>query len=106
MSCSLSSITGVISRATGAAYVYRYDGGTWTEEIKVAGENLVAKIKELVQEGNINRIIIKDTEGNTFIEVPLTVGVVGILLLPVWAAIGAIAALAADFTIVVERTGE
>jgi hypothetical protein len=73
------------------------------EEFRVDGEALLAKIKEIVHEGNVRRIIIKDDKGNTFIEVPLTVGVVGTVLLPAWAAIGAIAALAANFTIVVEK---
>jgi hypothetical protein len=74
------------------------------EEFQVTGEALVAKIKELLHEGNIRRIILKNEEGKVLIEIPLTIGVVGMLLLPVWAAIGAIAALAANLTIVVERT--
>ena len=73
------------------------------EEFHVDGEQLVGKIKEILHEGNIRRIIIKNDEGKTFIEVPLTVGVVGVLLIPVWAAVGAIAALAANLTIVVEK---
>lgn len=73
------------------------------EEFHVDGEQLVSKIKEILHEGNIRRIIIKNDEGKTFIEVPLTVGVVGVLLIPVWAAVGAIAALAANLTIVVEK---
>lgn len=73
------------------------------EEFKVSGESLIAKIKEILHEGNVRRIIIKDEKGNTYIEIPMTVGIVGVLLLPVWAAIGAIAALAANFTILVER---
>lgn len=77
-----------------------------TEEYRVSGESLVAKAKELVHEGNIRRIIIKNEEGKTLIEVPLTLGVVGAALLPVWAAIGAIAALVADCTIVVEKEEE
>lgn len=77
-----------------------------TEEYQVSGESLVAKVKELVHEGNIRRIIIKDEEGKTLIEVPLTLGVVGAVLLPVWAAIGAIAALVANCTIVVEKEEE
>lgn len=77
---------------------------TRTEEFQVRGEDLVAKVKEIAHEGNIRRIIIKNEEGKTLIEVPLTIGVIGALLLPVWAAIGAIAALAANFTIAVERT--
>lgn len=76
------------------------------EELRLRGDTLVGKLKEIVHEGNIRRITIKNDEGHTLIEIPLTVGVVGALLLPVWAAIGAIAALAANLTIVVERTDE
>ncbi len=75
-----------------------------TQELKLSGESLVSKLKELVHEGDIRRITIKNEEEHTLIEIPLTIGVVGALLLPVWAAIGAIAALAASLTIVVERT--
>jgi hypothetical protein len=63
-------------------------------------------VKELVHEGNVRRIIIKDADGKTLIEIPLTVGVVGALVAPVAAAVGAIAALAADYSLVVERRGE
>jgi hypothetical protein len=73
------------------------------EEFKVTGDMLVSKIKELIHQGNIRRITIKNEEGQTLIEIPLTIGVIGALLLPVWAAIGAIAALATNCTIVVER---
>lgn len=79
---------------------------TWTEEIQTTGEELVGKIKELVHEGNIRRLIIKNEEDKTLIEVPLTLGVVGALLLPTLAAVGAIAALVADCTIVVEKVEE
>lgn len=74
-----------------------------TEEFSITGDELLAKVKELVHDGNVRRLIIKNDEGKTFVEIPLTVGIVGVLLLPVWAAIGAIAALATDCTIVVER---
>jgi hypothetical protein len=74
-----------------------------TEEYKVSGESLLAKARELVHEGNIRRISIKNDEGKTLIEVPLTLGLVGAALLPVWAAIGAIAALVTDCSIVVEK---
>jgi len=74
-----------------------------TEEFKVSGEAVIAKIKEIVHEGNVRRIIIKNEAGETLIEIPLTLGVVGAVLVPVWAAIGAIAALAAHLTIVVEK---
>ena len=76
---------------------------TFTEEIKTTGEQLLAKVKELVREGNVRRIIVKNEEGKTLVEIPLTLGVVGALLLPVAAAVGAIAALVTDCTIVVER---
>ncbi len=75
----------------------------WTEEIKVQGDELVAKVKELVHEGNVRRLTIKNEEGRTLVEIPLTVGVIGALLLPVWAALGAIAALVTDCTISVEK---
>ncbi len=77
-----------------------------SEEYHVTGDTLVSKIKELVHQGNIRRLIIKDEEGRTVLEVPLTFGVVGAVLLPVWVALGAIAALAAHYTIVVEREEE
>ena len=73
------------------------------EEFQVTGEDVIAKIKEIVHAGNVRRIIIKNEEGRTLIEIPLTVGVVGAVVLPVWAAIGAIAALAANLTLVVEK---
>jgi hypothetical protein len=77
-----------------------------TEEYSVKGDDLIAKVKDVVHEGNIRRIIIKNDEGKTLIEIPLTLGVIGAVLLPVWAAIGAIAALAANFTLVVEKVEE
>ena len=76
------------------------------DEYQVTGDKLLTKVKELVHEGNIRRIIIKNEEGKRLIEIPLTLGVVGIALLPVWAAIGAIAALVTDCTIVVEKVEE
>jgi len=74
-----------------------------TEEFKVDGEQLLAKIKQLVHEGNIRRIIIKDKDGKVLIEFPLTLGVVGLVLAPTLAAVGAIAALVTEATIVVEK---
>jgi Flp pilus assembly pilin Flp len=79
---------------------------TIIETFKLDRENVdkvIAKIEELIREGNVRRVLVKDSTGTTVIEVPLTLGLVGVALLPVWAAIGAIAALAADFTIQVER---
>jgi uncharacterized membrane protein YeaQ/YmgE (transglycosylase-associated protein family) len=74
-----------------------------TEEFKVSGEELLAKIKELVHAGNIRRIVIKNKDGGTFMEIPMTVGVVGALLAPTLAAVGAVAALVAEATVVVEK---
>ena len=73
------------------------------EQFKVTGEEVIKKIKELIKAGNVRRIIIKNEEDKTLIEVPLTMGVVGVVLLPVWAAIGAIAAVVTNLTIVVEK---
>ena len=73
------------------------------EEHKVTGDRLVARAKELIQEGNIRRIIVKNEQGQTIMELPLTVGVVGAILLPALVALGAVAALAAHYTLVVER---
>jgi len=73
------------------------------EEFSVDGDRLVAKIKEIIHEGNVRRITIMNDKGESLIEIPLTLGVVGAVLLPVWAAIGALAALVANFTIKVER---
>jgi hypothetical protein len=66
----------------------------------------VSKIKEIIHEGNVRRISIKNDDGKELIEIPLTLGVVGTLLLPAWAAVGAIAALVTNCSIVVEREGE
>ena len=77
-----------------------------TEEYRVTGEGVVAKVKELVHEGTIRRLIIKNEEGRSLLEVPLTLGVVGAILVPTWAAIGAIAALVTKCTIVVDRQEE
>ncbi|GAB4310015.1 MAG: DUF4342 domain-containing protein [Candidatus Bipolaricaulota bacterium] len=74
-----------------------------TEEFRVSGDEVLAKVKQLVHEGNVRRIAIRNEKGETVVEFPLTVGVVGALLLPVWAAIGAAAALLTRCTIVVER---
>jgi hypothetical protein len=74
-----------------------------TEEFQVKGEEIVSKIKELLHEGNIRRVIIKNEDGRTLIDIPLTIGVVGVLVAPQLAAIGAIAALLTHGTIVVEK---
>lgn len=72
-------------------------------EYKVKGEDLVNKVKELLHEGNIRSIVIKNDKGITIFEIPVTWGVVGVIVAPVLAAVGALAALAADYTIEVIR---
>ena len=74
-----------------------------TETFEIKGEDLVKKVKELIHEGNVRRIIIKNKDRKTLVEFPLTVGVVGALLLPALAAVGAIAALVTECSIVAER---
>ena len=74
-----------------------------TEEFRAEGEKFITKIKELFHEGNIRRVIIKDKEGKTVMEIPVTLGVVGALIAPQLAAIGAIAALVTEATVVVEK---
>ncbi|MBM4429160.1 MAG: DUF4342 domain-containing protein [Chloroflexi bacterium] len=76
---------------------------TRTEELRVSGDELVAKVKELVRQGTVRRISIRNEEGRTLIDLPLTVGVVGALLAPQLVALGAIAALVTRGTIVVEK---
>jgi hypothetical protein len=76
------------------------------EEFEVSGDKVVETVKRLVHEGNIRRITIKGEDGKTLIEIPLTIGVVGALLVPVLAAVGALAALVARCTIVVERKAD
>jgi len=73
------------------------------EEFRVNGEELLAKVKQLLHEGKIRRIIIKDKEGKIVMEIPMTLGVVGALIAPQLAAIGAIAALVTEATVVVEK---
>ena len=75
----------------------------FVEEIQVLGHELVEKVKTLLHDGNVNRIIIKDTKGHTFIEIPITFAAIGVIAAPILAAVGAISAMAADFKIVVER---
>jgi len=75
---------------------------TIREEFKITGEQLLHKVRELIHEGNIRRIIVKQDE-RTLIEIPLTIGVAGILLAPTLAAIGALAALVTECTIIVEK---
>jgi hypothetical protein len=78
-------------------------GETRREEYRTRGDQLLGRVKELIREGNVRRIIIKNEEGRTLVEIPLTLGVVGAALAPALAAIGAIAALVTDCTIQVQR---
>jgi hypothetical protein len=73
------------------------------EEIQVLGSNLVDKVKELIHEGNVQRIIIKNEQGHTLVEIPVTLAAIGIIAAPVMAAVGAIAAAVVKCTVVVER---
>jgi hypothetical protein len=77
---------------------------SFVEEVHVVGRDLVDKVRDLIHEGNVQRIVVKDEHGNTFVEIPITVAAVGAILAPLLAAIGAISALVAKFTIVVVRT--
>lgn len=76
---------------------------TKKEEFKISGSQLVDKVKDLVKEGNARRIIIKNEKGETLIEIPLTIGAIGALAAPIFAAVGALAALVTKCTIVVEK---
>jgi len=82
------------------------DDKVHTETVEVEGDHLLAKIKEVVHEGNVRRITIKNTEGKRLLEIPLTLGVVGVVLLPVYAAVGALAAVTTKCTIEIERKGD
>jgi hypothetical protein len=73
------------------------------EEFTVSGSNVVDRVKELLHEGNVTRVIVKDEKGNTLLEIPATVGVIGTVIAPWLAALGVIAALVTKCKIVVER---
>jgi hypothetical protein len=79
---------------------------TYTERFKLSGEALLSKVKEVVHEGNVRRLVIRNEDERVLIEIPLTVGAVGVLIAPIAAAIGAIAALVTHCSIEVERVGE
>lgn len=76
---------------------------SYQESFRVSGEEILSKIKEIIKEGNARRIIIKNEKEETIMEFPLTVGAIGVVLAPIYAAIGTIAALAMKCTIIVER---
>lgn len=81
---------------------FREERDCW-EEYWVSGDRVLEKVREIVREGNVRRLIIRNEERRTIVEIPLTVGVVGVMVAPVWAAIGAIAALVSNCSIQVER---
>lgn len=83
--------------------VTKKNEGKKEETFKVKGDDLLAKVKELIKEGNVRRITIKNKEGKTLIVLPLTIGVIGAVFAPVLAAVGAIAALVTECTVSVER---
>lgn len=76
------------------------------EEIKVSGAKLKSKLKELIKEGNVRRVILRNPEGRTLLDMPLMAGFAGAALLPFWAAVGSVVALAKDYTIAVERDSD
>ena len=76
------------------------------EEIKVSGAALKQKLKELLREGNVRRVIIRNPQGRTLLDMPLSAGIVGAVLLPFWVAVGAVVALATEFTILIERDAD
>ena len=82
------------------------EGTVWTEELRVSGDDLLATCKGLVREGNVRRMVIKNEEDRTLIDIPLTLGAVGALFVPLLVAIGAIAAVISHATIVVEKAVE
>lgn len=76
------------------------------EEFKVKGEEIVEKVKQLIHEGNVRRLIIKDEDGKIYLEIPVTFGVIGALIAPMLAAVGAVAAMVANLKIEVIRNEE
>jgi hypothetical protein len=77
--------------------------GSYTEEIKVTGGKLLETVKNVVRAGNVRRVVVRNAAGRTVLDVPLTAGLAGAVLLPLWAALGGLAALAAHYTVVIER---
>ncbi|HYC12443.1 MAG TPA: DUF4342 domain-containing protein [Nitrososphaerales archaeon] len=73
------------------------------EEFSLSSDDLAQKVKQLIHEGNVRRIVVKGEKGETLVDIPVTVGLVGIVLAPILAAVGVIAAVATKCTVVVER---
>jgi hypothetical protein len=76
---------------------------SYQESFKVSGDEILSKVKEIIKEGNARRIIIKNEKEETILEFPLTIGAIGVVLAPVFAAVGTLTALATHCTIVVEK---
>ena len=76
------------------------------EEFKVKGTKLMAKLKELIHEGNVRRVVLKNPDGRVLLDMPLNAGLAGAALLPFWAAVGAVAVLATDYSVLIERDPE
>jgi hypothetical protein len=76
------------------------------EELKVSGNQLLGTLKRIVREGNVRRVVVKNARGRTVLDIPLSAGLVGAALVPFWAAVGGLAAIAASYTVVVERADE
>ena len=81
------------------------ENNTFTERFRLTGEEALAQIQRLVHEESVRRVLVKHPDGHTIVEFPLLVGVVGVALVPVWAALGAVLALVTDCTIEVEKQG-
>jgi hypothetical protein len=79
------------------------DMENFKEEFKVKSEEVIAKVKELLHEGNVRKLIIKDDDGKVYLEIPVTFGVIGAMLAPSLAAVGAVAAMVANLKIEVVR---
>ena len=95
-----------IDMPMGAQYCFKCGsrvGKVVTEEFSVSSDDLVKKVKDLLHEGNVTRIIVRDEQGRVFLEVPVTAGLIGVILAPWLAALGAVAALVTECTISVER---
>jgi len=73
------------------------------EEFKVTGAKLMEKLKALIKEGNVRRVMLRNPQGRVLMDVPLNAGIAGAALLPFWAAVASVAVLATDYTIQVER---
>jgi hypothetical protein len=92
------------NKSPGANVILAMGFESIVEEVHVLGRDLVDKVRDLIHEGNVQRIVVKDEHGNTFVEIPVTVAAVGAILAPLLAAVGAISAMVAKFTIVVVRS--